>query len=456
MNWLSLFYPRCKRYDLSLNLRRYSSQTSTRVHDKRAPVGEAIPAGASMILKIQGSAIDVVINHQGARDKLINTISKINKEQIGQLLSSIGDEIEKGYTKYTSNPCMISYSSGQGIFVVVSLFVGAGQANGARTFLQTLEKLDIAGQLIGKVFRIGGKLVKAIVNPISKKIKFALAEGVQFAQRIEFKLPNNLYCGIPYLEIKLRDRLKTLTANEIKKLEDDIARQLNDPTIPVDENGNKLLELDIDGEKVPAVVGTNEGLEKIDDGVGLQGAGNLAEYVSSLLNKNIRNAILDLAESKSVAQKYFNRIKQNPNDYISDYTTHLNDFDSWYANVFKSELFEAHHIIPKNVLRDNANLQNILDWARKNGKKWDFGEIENGIMLQKRRKNSLGEIVGDHANHPEYDRQIREKINRIYNESNGNMSDAFDDLDDFVKDLKQQINTEVVNGDKIINTITIP
>jgi hypothetical protein len=33
------------------------------------------------------------------------------------------------------------------------------------------------------------------------------------------------------------------------KLEDDIARQLNDPNIPVDENGNKLLELDIDGEK---------------------------------------------------------------------------------------------------------------------------------------------------------------------------------------------------------------
>ena len=245
---------------------------------------EAIPAGASMILKIQGSAIDIVINHQGARDKLINTISKINKEQIDQLLSTINDEIEKGYTKYTSNPCMISYSSGQGIFVVVSLFVGAGEANVAKTFLQTLEKLDVAGQLIGKVFRVGGKFLKPILNPISKKIKFALAEGVQFAQRIEFKLPNNLYCGIPYLGIKLRDRLKTLTANEIKKLEDDIARQLNDPNIPVDENGNKLLELDIDGEKVPAVVGTNEGLDKIDDGVSVQGAGKTLEQVKSLLS----------------------------------------------------------------------------------------------------------------------------------------------------------------------------
>jgi hypothetical protein len=263
---------------------------------------EAIPAGASMILKIQGSAIDVVINHQGSRDKLINTISKINKEQIGQLLSTINDEIEKGYKKYTSNPCMISYSSGQGIFVVVSLFVGAGQANGAKTFLQTLEKLDVAGQLIGKVFRIGGKLVKPILNPISKKIKFALAEGVQFAQRIEFKLPNNLYCGIPYLEIKLRDRLKTLTANEIKKLEDDIARQLNDPTIPVDENGNKLLELDIDGEKVPAVLGTNEGLDKIDDGVSVQGAGSLDDLVSWASKNGLSN--LTQAEIKGTFELF--------------------------------------------------------------------------------------------------------------------------------------------------------
>jgi hypothetical protein len=265
-----------------------------------------------MILKIQGSAIDVVINHQGARDKLINTISKINKEQIGQLLSSIGDEIEKGYTKYTSNPCMISYSSGQGIFVVVSLFVGAGQANGARTFLQTLEKLDVAGQLIGKVFRVGGKFLKPILNPISKKIKFALAEGVQFAQRIEFKLPNNLYCGIPYLEIKLRDRLKTLTANEIKKLEDDIARQLNDPNIPVDENGNKLLELDIDGEKVPAVVGTNEGLNKIDDGVSVNGAGSVGKYSLTAIKSEIGfvNLVADLIKKEGLSLDDFKYMMQ--------------------------------------------------------------------------------------------------------------------------------------------------
>ncbi|WP_197488958.1 hypothetical protein, partial [Flavobacterium succinicans] len=103
---------------------------------------EAIPAGVSMLMKLQGSAIDVIINHDGARDKLIKTIKNINKEQIDQLLSTIGDEIEKGYKKYTSNPCLVSYASGQAVFVVASLFIGAGEANAAKTFLQTLEKLD--------------------------------------------------------------------------------------------------------------------------------------------------------------------------------------------------------------------------------------------------------------------------------------------------------------------------
>lgn len=134
----------------------------------------------------------------------------------------------------------------------------------------------------------------------------------------------------------------------------------------------------------------------------------------------------------------------------------MDNFEAWYLNVFKSNLFEAHHIIPKNVLRDNANLQSILDWARNNGKTWGFGDIDNGIMLQKRRKNNLGEVVGDHANHPHYDEQIYQKIDDIIENNNGNMSDAYDDFVEFVNDLKQQINTEVVEGNLIINTITIP
>lgn len=103
---------------------------------------------------------------------------------------------------------------------------------------------------------------------------------------------------------------------------------------------------------------------------------------------------------------------------------------------------------------DNENLQRIIDWARNNNKTWDFGGIDNGIMLQKRRKNNLGEVAGDHANHPQYDIQIRQKISEIVTD-NVNMYDTYDDFIDFVDDLKIQLKNEVVEGDQIVNTLTI-
>lgn len=245
---------------------------------------EAIPAGVSMLMKLQGSAIDVIINHDGARDKLIKTLSNINKEQIDQILSTIGDEIEKGYKKYTKNPCMVSYASGQAVFVVASLFIGAGEANAAKTFLQTLEKLDVAGQLMGKALMWGGKLVKPILNPISKKIKFALAEGVQFIRDTNLKIApsSNLYCGFPVFNVKLIRKGTDFTSDELRllqsKVDEAIKAQGGLEKLPLDEFDNRIVEIDIDGEKIPVIVGTESGLSKIDDGVSVQGVGSFAKY----------------------------------------------------------------------------------------------------------------------------------------------------------------------------------
>lgn len=69
---------------------------------------------------------------------------------------------------------------------------------------------------------------------------------------------------------------------------------------------------------------------------------------------------------------------------------------------------------------------------------------------------ATGEVVGDHANHPSYDRDISDRIDEIFNESNGNMSDAYDDFFGFVNDLKTELNSQVVEGDKIVNTLIVP
>ena len=154
-----------------------------------------------------------------------------------------------------------------------------------------------------------------------------------------------------------------------------------------------------------------------------------------------------------MAQKYFNKIKASPNDYLNEYTKNLDNFDKWYSEVFKSNLFEAHHIIPKQVL-ENVNLKKILDWARKNNKSWDFGGLDNGIMLQKRKKNIRGEIVGDHANHPNYNTIINDKItNEIFDASD--LEGSFKELIEFTNDLKRKINKDVIEGNSIVNDLII-
>jgi hypothetical protein len=109
---------------------------------------------------------------------------------------------------------------------------------------------------------------------------------------------------------------------------------------------------------------------------------------------------------------------------------------------------------PSDRILDNPNLKKILDWARKNNKTWNFGGLDNGIMLQKRTRNIIGEIVGDHANHPNYNKLINEEIGRvIFNPTD--MEDSFDELIKFTNNLKDKINKEVINGGSIINDMNI-
>lgn len=178
-----------------------------------------------------------------------------------------------------------------------------------------------------------------------------------------------------------------------------------------------------------------------------------SNYIKKLSNKNIREAIIYTNESREVAQKYFNKIKKSPKEYLDGYTKNLDNFDKWYSEVFQSNLFEAHHIIPKQVL-DNADLKKILDWARKNNKSWDFGGLNNGVMLQKIKKNISGEIVGDHANHPNYNTLINNKIsNEIFDPSD--LEGSFKELMEFTNKLKQKLNQEVIEGENIVSNLII-
>ncbi len=163
------------------------------------------------------------------------------------------------------------------------------------------------------------------------------------------------------------------------------------------------------------------------------------------INKNrhkIRK-VLDSDVGKEYAKKYFDKVVKNGN------------FEDWYNNVFKEYKlgeplnFEVHHVIPVKVLEGNKELQELLLWAEKNGKKFDFNDIENGIPLPK--KSLKFEQTG-HANHPAYDNLMSQKINDIL-ERSPNQEKAFERIQNLIDNTKKELEREVLLGIKDVNHI---
>lgn len=135
------------------------------------------------------------------------------------------------------------------------------------------------------------------------------------------------------------------------------------------------------------------------------------------------------------------------------------DFETWYNNVFKKyDLgeplnFEVHHIIPISVLKKNKALQELLLWAEKNGKKFDFNGLDNAIPLQKKR---LKYEISGHANHPDYDKAIDKKITEIITSRRNinNSEKAFEEIQELIQKSKDILEKDVLLGTKDVNQIT--
>lgn len=157
--------------------------------------------------------------------------------------------------------------------------------------------------------------------------------------------------------------------------------------------------------------------------------------------------ILDLAETKDYAKKYFETVVKE------------GDFDDWFKNNFskyeKGTLnFEAHHIIPIDVLKTNIDLQQLLFDLKKADPNFsfDFNGIDNGMMLQKK---SLKLDVNGHTIHNDYSREINKKITEIIT-SKRNLNKpkkAFEEVQELIKKSKNRLEKEVLLGNKDVNDI---
>lgn len=156
---------------------------------------------------------------------------------------------------------------------------------------------------------------------------------------------------------------------------------------------------------------------------------------------------MDLAETKDYAKKYFETVVKE------------GDFDDWFKNNFskyeKGALnFEAHHIIPIDVLKNNDKLQQLLFDLKKADPNFsfDFNGIDNGMMLQKK---SLKLDVNGHASHKKYSDAIDVKITEIItSKRNLNKPEkAFEEIQELIKKSKNRLEKEVLLGNKDVNDI---
>ena len=119
-------------------------------------------------------------------------------------------------------------------------------------------------------------------------------------------------------------------------------------------------------------------------------------------------------------------------------------------NVFIKD-YDAHHVIPADLLDESKALKFYFN----NGGKLKFNSVENGIFVKKLRFGK-----GVHANHPDYNFSINEKltatfekIERLNIDNSAKVKILDKKLSKLISDTKNEILKESIHGNKKINQI---
>lgn len=287
-----------------------------------------LTSGASLVIQL-------ITNDNNIWSKLHDKISGLNWQSIKTMCGET-------WTKYTANPCMVSYGSGEVAFVIISFFIGAGEAKGVTSFVAVLDKLDVIGLMINKAIRISGGILKPVLNYSNKSLRFVLQKGGKLYKtfnnkRISVKVKTDaLYCGIPALDIKISNKISELSEEELNKLKQEITNKLeNEVDIPIDENGNKLIEVTIGVESTPVLVGTEEGLDKIENGI-IKISDQLRTDAKNLIKKAIGSGTKFAEDTKTVEK-------------LSEMMAEGSSFRSSFGNDWEGKL--------ENLLKKNNDLR---------------------------------------------------------------------------------------------------
>lgn len=206
----------------------------------------SLPEGASFVVKM-------ITNEENTRDNTFNAISKLSFDSITQMA-------EQEWEKFKNlNACLQAEKAGELTIETVTIVASFTKLGKVSKVVSALDDLDAFSQ----VAKLSGKLIKPVVKAGSKSVKFVLNEGVNFISRAQVRV-KGLGCLFPYIEIRLKDKINAIDDLTLqKKVSASIEEKGGLDKLPTDENGNKIVEIELNGEKTPVVIGSNEGLEKI-------------------------------------------------------------------------------------------------------------------------------------------------------------------------------------------------
>lgn len=167
---------------------------------------------------------------------------------------------EQEWEKFKNlNACLQAEKAGELTIETVTIVASFTKLGKVSKVVSALDDLDAFSQ----VAKLSGKLIKPVVKTGSKSVKFVLNERVSFISRTQIRV-KGLGCLFPYVEIRFKDKLNTIDDLTLqKKVSASIEEKGGLDKLPTDENGNKIVEITIEGEKTSVLIGTNEGLEKV-------------------------------------------------------------------------------------------------------------------------------------------------------------------------------------------------
>lgn len=176
--------------------------------------------------------------------------------------------------------------------------------------------------------------------------------------------------------------------------------------------------------------------------------------LEKVFNKPVVSAYIERFKKYDILDINGNKIDINPSNESQIKELFEGKYALYYNGKMREITFEAHHIVPKELLLD-PDLRELHIFVKNNTNKFDFNGLDNGIPIHKYSKEF--KELGGHGSHKKYNELTKEKILDIKEKSYRKGiydQDLFEEnLLQHINDTRQDITKQVIEESKKVNDL---